>query len=263
MLLRAGREFEILLLLIGVALYLYWLWRAGENKPIPDLRNFPAINAISEGVGRSVELDEPVHFGLGDASSLSSQRAAGAIAALNFLEYTARKCAQMGGNLIVRISPSPNLYMRADAILTEAYQAEGKIDELDKIYSLRYYGSGIGYLSGGMHDMDSLGTAMNITMGALSVESVWAFAICRAKGGIGIGGGSRWGMNFGLVMLADYALLGDEMYAGSAKISDDRVMISSFLAGDWLKYIILGITVVAAIGSMVGMTELISWIFRR
>ena len=263
MIIRPGKEIEIVVLLISVAFFIYWMWRSLGNKPIPSLRDFPAIGAISEGVGRSVETNKPVHFGLGESSALSADQAAGTISALNFLAFTARECARTGAKLVVRISPNPHLYTQADAIVTEAYAAEGKQQELDKLFTLRYYGDARSYMTRGIHDMDELGTAMNVTMGALSVETVWAFAVCRMKGGIGVGGGSRWGMVFGLAMLADYSLLGEEMYGGSAKISGDRNMITSLISGDWLKYVLIGLIVIAGAATIVGRYDLVSWVFKR
>jgi hypothetical protein len=261
MIIRTGREFEVFILLLMIIFYAYWIMRSSGGKSLPNLRNFPAIDAIEEGVGRSVETDQPVHFGLGDASRLGGDRAAGTISALNFLSHTARLCARMGANLIVRISPNPHLYTQADAIVSDAYMAEGKQDELDRIYTLRYYGDYRGYMTGGITDMTSLGTAMNVTMGALSVETVWAYAICRMMGGIGVGGGSRWGMIFGLAMLADYALLGDEMYAASAKVSGDRDMAASFIGGDWMKFFLIAFIIVASLAYLIGAQDLVSWLF--
>jgi hypothetical protein len=258
---RTGREIEVVILLIMIIFYVYWLNRSRSGKSIPQLRNFPAIGAIDEGVGRSVETDKPVHFGLGDASQLGGDRAAGTISALNFLYHTAKTCARMGAKLIVRISPNPHLLAQADALVTDAYKAEGKLDELDKIYTLRYYGDYRGYMTGGISDMTNLGVAMNVTMGALSVETIWAYAICRSMGGIGVGGGSRWGMIFGLAMLADYALLGDEMYAASAKVSGDKDMASSFISGDWMKYVLIAFTLLTSIVYLAGAHNLVSWIF--
>ena len=260
---RPGREVELIILLISVLFFIYWMWRSMGSKPIPSLRDFPAINAILEGVGRAVETNKPVHFGLGESSALSADQAAGTISALNFLAYTARECARTGAKLIVRISPSPHLYTQADALVTEAYAAEGKQKELDKLYTLRYYGDARSYMTRGIHDMDELGVAMNVTMGALSVETIWAFAVCRMKQGIGVGGGSRWGMVFGLAMLADYALLGEEMYGASAKISGDRNMITSLIGGDWLKFVLIGLLVIASIATIAGRYDLVSWIFKR
>ncbi|MBQ04514.1 hypothetical protein CL673_07405 [Candidatus Bathyarchaeota archaeon] len=261
MIIRTGREFEVLILLVMIVYYVYWLMQSTGGKSIPELRNFPAIDAIEEGVGRSVETDKPVHFGLGDASRLGGDRAAGTISALNFLSYTATLCARTGANLIVRISPNPHLYAQADAIVSDAYAAEGKQDELDKVSTLRYYGDYRGYMTGGIRDMVSLGTAMNVTMGALSVETVWAYAICRAQGGIGVGGGSRWGMIFGLAMLADYALLGDEMYAASAKVSNDSDMAASFIGGDWMKFTLVALTIITSLAYFVGAQNLVAWMF--
>jgi hypothetical protein len=261
MIIRTGREFEVLILLLMIVYFVYWVMQSMGGKTLPTLRNFPAIDAIEEGVGRSVETDKPVHFGLGDASRLGGDRAAGTISALNFLSHTATLCARMGANLIVRISPNPHLYAQADAIVSDAYMAEGKQDELDKIYTLRYYGDYRGYMTGGIRDMVELGTAMNVTMGALSVETVWAYAICRAQGGIGVGGGSRWGMIFGLAMLADYALLGDEMYAASAKVSGDTDMAASFIGGDWMKFTLIGLIILTSLAYLAGAQDLVSWMF--
>jgi hypothetical protein len=261
MIIRTGREVEVVLLLLMIIFYAYWVWRSSSGQSVPNLRSFPAIDAIEEGVGRSVETDKPVHFGLGDASRLGGDRAAGTISALNFLSHTAKLCARLGAKFIVRISPNPHLYAQADAIVTEAYASEGKPEALDKIYTLRYYGDYFGYMTGGINDMSTLGTAMNVTMGALSVETVWAYAICRSLGGIGVGGGSRWGMIFGLAMLADYALLGDEMYAASAKVSDDVDMAASFLSGDWMKYVLVVIILLAGIAYIAGAADLVNWIF--
>jgi hypothetical protein len=232
-----------------------------SGKSIPKLRNFPAIDAIREGVGRSVETDKPVHFGLGDASQLGGDRAAGTISALNFLSHTARLCAEMGAKFIVRISPSPHLLAQATSLVTDAYVFEGKEAELDKTYTIRYYGDSRGYMTGGISDMTTLGVALNVTMGALSVETIWAYAITRSMGGIGVGGGSRWGMIFGLAMLADYALLGDEMYAASAKISGDRDMAASFVSADWMKYVLIAFTLVTSFAYLVGAQNIVSWIF--
>jgi len=262
MIVRTGREFEVLILLLMIVYYVYWVMRSSSGKSIPQLRNFPAINAIEEGVGRSVEINKPVHYGLGDASRLGGDRAAGTISSLNFLSHTAALCARMGAKLIVRISPNPHLYTQAEAIVTDAYMSEGKIEYLDKIYTLRYYGGSRGYMTGGIRDMTTLGVALNVTMGALSVETVWAYAICRSQGGMGVGGGSRWGMIFGLAMLADYALLGDEMYAASAKISGDRDMASSFIGGDWMKFSLVVLTILTSLAYLVGAQDLVSWIFR-
>jgi len=262
MIIRIGREFEVLILLLMIVYYVYWVMRSSSGKSLPELRNFPAIDAIEEGVGRSVETNKPVHFGLGDASQLGGDRAAGTISALNFLSHTATLCARMGAKFIVRISPNPHLQAMADAIVSDAYMAEGKIDELDKTYTLRYYGDSRGYMTGGISDMTTLGTAMNVTMGALSVETIWAYAICRSQGGLGVGGGSRWGMIFGLVMLADYALLGDEMYAASAKVSGDRDMASSFIGGDWMKFTLVALIIVTSLAYLVGAQSLISWMFK-
>jgi len=262
MILRTGREFEVLLLLLMIVYYVYWMIRSSRGESIPELRNFPAIDAIQEGVGRSVETDRPVHFGLGDASQLGGDRAAGTISALNFLYYTAVHCARMGAKLIVRVSPNPHLQAQADAIVSDAYMVEGKQAELDKVYTLRYYGDYRGYMTGGISDMTTLGTAMNVTMGALSVETIWAYAICRTQGGIGVGGGSRWGMIFGLAMLADYALLGDEMYAASAKISGDKTMAASFIGGDWMKFTLVAFIIVTSLAYLLGAQGLVSWMFK-
>jgi hypothetical protein len=70
-------------------------------------------------------------------------------------------------------------------------------------------------------------------------------------------------MVFGLAMLADFALLGEEMYAGSAKISGDKVMISSFLSGDWFKYFLIALTIISAIFTLGGRPEFVAWIFKR
>jgi hypothetical protein len=263
MIIRPGKEIEIIILILSIVFFLYWMWRSAGDKPIPALRDFPAIDAISEGVGRSVETNKPVHFGLGESSALSADQAAGTISSLNFLQYTARECARQGAKLIVRISPSPHLYTQADAIVTEAYAGEGKQQELDKLFTLRYYGDARSYMTRGIHDMDELGVAMNVTMGALSVETIWAFAVCRMKGGIGVGGGSRWGMVFGLAMLADYSLLGEEMYGASAKISGDRNSIASLIGGDWLKFVIIGVIIVAGAATLAGRYDLVSWVFKR
>lgn len=259
MIIQTGREIEVILLFLMIVFYAYWVYRSSSGQSIPNLRNFPAIDAIEEGTGRSVETDKPVHFGLGDASQLGGDRAAGTISALNFLSYTATLCARVGAKFIVRISPNPHLYAQADAIVSDAYLAEGKQNELDKIYTLRYYGDYRGYMTGGISDMTNLGTAMNVTMGALSVETIWAYAICRSQGGIGVGGGSRWGMIFGLAMLADYALLGDEMYAASAKVSGDRDMAASFIGGDWMKFLLIGLIIITSLFYLAGMQNIVSW----
>jgi hypothetical protein len=51
------------------------------------------------------------------------------------------------------------------------------------------------------------------------------------------------------------------MYAASAKVSGDKDMASSFISGDWMKYVLVAFTFVTSLAYLAGAQNLVSWIF--
>jgi hypothetical protein len=55
-----------------------------------------------------------------------------------------------------------------------------------------------------------------------------------------------------LVATSDYVLLGEELFAAGASISQDQEMLATLRVEDWIKFVVIGLMALGAILSTVG-----------
>ena len=104
MILVEGTLLDALLLLVMLGSSLFYMNKASGGEKIPEIRQIPAVAAIEEGVGRSLELDKPIHFGMsGTGGRLYDAQAANNVAAFMLLLYVAKLSARYGAKLIVHM----------------------------------------------------------------------------------------------------------------------------------------------------------------
>lgn len=248
--LQAGRGSTLIfsVFVLVVTLYFFYQKRA---IPVPKLA---AVEAISEGVERAVEMGKPVHYTGGDASTLSDASLAPMnVATLNGLAFTAGLTAEKGARLVVTCGASPELLPLLQKVVYEQYRLKGKADKYDS-KNVRFYGSS--YSAGILDFFAGEGVACNIMLGASSGDALVVQDSARRHGAINIGGTARWIMQYAFAVLADYMLIGEEIYIASAVMSNDPVQIATIRTGDIIKTISLVILIVAAVLSLAGLNTI-------
>ncbi|MDP2901111.1 MAG: hypothetical protein Q8O47_09095 [Candidatus Bathyarchaeota archaeon] len=222
----------ILLAVLVAATYVYNKKAyAGEIKA-DQLREIPAIAAITEGVGKSVEENKPVHYAMGaSGGQLYSQLVSMTLVALAFLNYIAKLCAKYEAQLIVHMPYQAESIPLIEAMVREGYKAEGK-PEAFQPSCLRYYGQGaLSWTQAVTASYDQEGVGLNLSIGIFYSDCPISLEMAKIKGGMNVGGTGRWIMVYAFAMMCDYVFLGQEIYVAGAIISENPLM----LAGVWIE----------------------------
>jgi hypothetical protein len=74
----------------------------------------------------------------------------------------------------------------------------------------------------------------------------------KIYGGLNVGGTARWIMAYAFAMMTDYLLLGEELYAAGAAVSDNPVMVSGIASEEIGKWFVLLLLVVGLVLTAVG-----------
>ncbi len=255
-----GRAFQLVLLLI-TAVFLYVAYRLLKMGREIYLRKLPAIDAIEEAIGRAAEMGKPVHYtygagggGGGAGAGLASSQGPQVVASSAILGYVARLCARYDVRLIVNM-------MQADAIpLTEevirlGYLMEGKPEKFDpKI--INYFPGQSPMVTGILGTFQRERPAASFHIGGLYYESVVIGEAAKFVGAFVVAGTANTHQLAFIVATSDYVLIGEEIYAAAAYISREPMQIASIASEDWVKFILMAITVIGMLLESAG----IHWI---
>lgn len=228
----------IVFIYIGILIYSIGAAKSGRSTYI---RRLAGIDAIEEAVGRATEMGKPVMYlcGLSDLSDVST------IAAINILGGVARKVANYQSRLLLPCR-DPMVMTVAQEVVKEAYLAEGRPDAYkeDDIYYTTY--DQFPYVASVDGIMLREKPATNLYMGYYYAESLILAETGSATGAIQIAGTDAVTQLPFFVTACDYTLLGEELYAASAYISKNPLLIGSLKGQDYMKFV-LGLCIVLGI----------------
>jgi len=226
---------------------IYWLIsRAKQGMPLPEIRKIPGLDAFDEAVGRATEMGRPVHFTPGYYAF-----SAETLAAFSILGHVATLCAQYDTRLIVTTLNATN-HPVLEEIVRQAYLEVGRPDAFNR-EDIRYLsGYQFAYTAGVAGIFHREKVAANFMMGWFLGEALVISEAGALAGAIQIAGCPAVVQLPYLVASCDYALIGDELYAASAYLSKDPVMVGTLIGVDWFKMFITGLIVIGAIFANAG-----------
>jgi hypothetical protein len=242
-----GMEMDFWAVFLLALAIVYMIYRARKGLRIPRVRKIPGIEALDESIGRATEMNRPVIFspGIGDFNNPQT------FAAFSILSHVAKQVAQYRTKMVtcVRI---PQTQPVLEEIVRQAYVAAGKADAF-KIEDVRYLSEDqFGYASGVAGIMHREGVAVTVLMGAFWAEFLIFAEAGYQAGAIQIGGTANSHQLPFLVAACDYALLGEELYAASAYLTQDAVLLGTLIAQDWGKMVTVVLVVVGAVMATTG-----------
>jgi hypothetical protein len=244
-LLRQGRLFDLLVifLLAGTCLRYYRLFRATGRMPI---RRLEGLKSIDEAIGRATEMGRPVHFTTGCGGLVADTLAAFAV-----LDYVAREAARYNTTLIVTNS-QPVIQPITENIVKGAYLAEGRA-ELFKPGNIRYLSDTMqAYVSGVWGIMERERVAANIMMGYFFAESLLLSEGGNKVGAFQIAGTASTPQLPFFVAACDYTLIGEELFAAGAYLTEDPVRIGALMAQDAGKIAAIALVAAGSVAATVG-----------
>jgi len=243
----------ILLALMIASSYYYWaLTTDPEWKPF--IRHIAALDAIKEGVGKSVEEDKPVHFAMGaSGGQMYSTLVSMTLTALAFLRYVSGLCANYGARLIVHMPYQTESIPMIEGTCRDGYLAAGA-PEMYRRDDMRYYGRGaLSWTQGVTASYAEEGVGLNLSVGIFYSDCPISLEMAHIMGGMNVGGTGRWIMVYAFAMMCDYVFLGEEIYAAAAQVSENKMMLSGILIEEIGKFAILGMLVIGVILEFVGL----------
>jgi len=231
--------------LIGIVIFftliLYFIMHARRGKKL-FIRRIAGLDAVDEAVGRATEMGKPILYvpGLSSVSDIAT------IAAINILGEVAKKTAQYETTLLVP-NRDPIVYTVAREVVKEAYTSVGRPDvyKADNIFFIT--DSQFAYAAAVDGIMVREKPATNFFLGMFWAESLILAETGANTGAIQIAGtDSIFQLPF-FITACDYTLIGEELYAASAYLSREPLLLGSLVGQDYGKIVIVSIVILATI----------------
>ena len=218
--------------LFGFAV-VYFIERSKKGASLY-IRPIPGISAVDEAIGRATEMGRPILFvlGTGTAGDIAT------IAGYTILARVAKKTAEYQTPILVPVN-DPVMMAMAQETVKEAYLAAGR-PEVYRPESVYYISAmQFPYVAAVNGVMLRERTATNFYMGVFHAESLLLAEAGSMTGSIQISGTDQVSQIPFFVAATDYTLIGEELYAASAYLSQDPVLMGPLKAQDWAKIAIL------------------------
>lgn len=247
-----GRITELIFFILSAVIVWYHVLSASRGKLYP-LRMLPQVQAISEGIDRSIELGRPVFATPGNLAYLSGLYAPMTINGMNIVRYTARLCVRKGARILLPVPFNPEAQPLIEGIFRQVTVEEGKPEAFNRD-DIRYYGgSEIAFMVGSGADVMAYQPGLCIMVGATSSAEIYMAGAALTVGAMVIGGTPRYVHQATWACMADYPLFCDDIYAAGALCSEDNEVMASIVGGDIVKLIIMAGIVVFMILAAAGL----------
>ena len=252
--------------LIGVLIFTFFtvtfvqLARKGSDLYV---RPLAGIEAVDEAIGRATEMGRPILYvlGLGSAAEIAT------IASFTILGRVAKKVAEYQTHLLVPCY-DPIVMSVAQEVVKSSFLDAGHPDAYnqDMVYFVTQ--SQFAYVAAVNGTMLRELPATNLYLGKFYAESLLLAETGALAGSIQIAGTDEIPQIPFFIVACDYTLIGEELFAASAYLGREPILLGSLKAQDYAKAIIvvyvilgvIGINLALASDSFSWMTALRDWI---
>ncbi len=231
-------KLNILLAVVLFAIATVGYINSGKSGKKLFIRPIPGISAVDEAIGRATEMGRPILFvlGTGTAGDIAT------IAGYTILARVARRTAEYQTPILVPVN-DPVMMAMAQETVREAYLQAGRPD-LYRPENIFYISAmQFPYVAAVNGLMLRERTATNFYMGVFHAESLLLAEAGSITGSIQISGTDQVSQIPFFVAATDYTLIGEELYAASAYLSQDPVLLGPLKAQDLAKIVILALLV--------------------
>jgi len=241
--------------LIGVIIFVtaivYFVTSARAGKEL-FIRRLAGLDELDNAVGRATEMGKPILYitGLSGISDVAT------IAAINILGEVAKKTAEYNTRLIVPCA-DPIVMAVEQEVVREAYAEVGRpegYNEDDVFYLTR---SQFAYVAGVNGIMVRQRPATILYMGMFYAESLVLAETGSSVGSIQIAGTDAVTQLPFFITSCDYTLIGEELYAASAYLSREPVLLGGLKGQDTVKFIVGVLLIVGFVVATLAATNVI------
>ncbi len=229
------------MILLCIAVWVL-ITRARAGMKIPAINKIAGLEALDEAVGRATEMGRPVHttHGLGGVSDAET------FAFWGVLGHVANMCAKYDCRLINTCRSYLVMTVNTE-IIKQSYLEAGRPDAFNPD-DVRYLSpSQFGYTTAVVGIFAREKPAANIMVGYFYAEALTLAEVGSQVGAVQISGTTSTAQLPFFVVACDYTLIGEEIYAASAYISKNPVLVGSLVAEDWYKILIIAAVLVGTV----------------
>lgn len=223
----------ILAFLAFFLLALLRLWRGYQ----PGLRPIPAWDLLSKAIAHAAETGRPLHVSPGTAG-LGDNLTAETVAGLTVLETVAGRCATSGAPMLVSTA-SPLVLPIAQGMLRQAWEAAGYPQEY-RPEQVRFIAQDRNAYAIGAADLVSHeGVNTSVLLGHFAEEYLLlGEPSARARVEQVAGTGQAYTLPF-MITTANEVVLGEEIFAAGAYLTDRIAHIASLVAQDNMRLVVI------------------------
>ena len=217
------------------------------------IRPIAGLDEIDNAVGRATEMGRPMLYcmGSGTLSEVST------LASMGILTQVAKRAAEYDTKLIV---PCYDYIVMpvVQEIVREAHYSVGRPDTYDKNNIFYLTNSQFAYVAGVNGIMIREKMATNFFLGFFAAEALLMTETGNTVGAVQIAGSDAITQIPFFITTCDYTLIGEELYAASAYLNREPMLLGTLKAQDYLKIIIVFLVLVGTILSTLQVTNLLN-----
>ena len=239
-----GKTNVLVFAALFIFLIIFFISRAKKGLNL-FIRKIAGLAAVDEAVGRATEMGKPILY----VPGLSTMDDVATIASLNILSEISKTTAKYSTNVIVPCA-DPIVYTVAREVVKEAYTEAGRPDAFnpDSVYYLTDDQFAFAAAVDGIMTREK--PATNFLIGYFWAESLILAETGAATGAIQIAGTDAVMQLPFFITACDYTLMGEELYAASAYLSREPLLLGALKGQDYGKVIILGVLLAASLAAL-------------
>lgn len=233
-----------IIIFAGIVIFFIYNAKSGKKQFI---RRIPGLDAIDEAIGRATEMGKSILY----VSGLGGIRSVPTIASLNILSQVARTAAEydtplyVPGNdpVIVNIAKEVVQNAHIDAGRPDTYRPENIFFVAEDQFPYAAAVDGI---------IIREKPAAIFYLGVFMAESLILAEVGNSIGSVQVAGTDSITQLPFFITSCDYTLMGEELYAASAYLSKDPLLLGSLKGQDWGKLLVIASIVIGVILQIIG-----------
>jgi hypothetical protein len=227
---------------------LFFISQAKKGRKL-FVRPLAGIDAVDDAIGRATEMGKPILFilGLGTASDIAT------IAGFTILARVAKRTAEYQTRVLVPVQDPVVLAVAQETVRT-AFLEAGRPDQYNADNIFYVTAMQFPYVAAVNGIMLRERPATNFYCGKFYAESLILAETGNIAGSIQISGTDEVAQLPFFVAATDYTLIGEELYAASAYLSQEPVQLGTLKAQDTTKAIVMAVILIGVLAITIGWT---------
>lgn len=251
-------ELPVLLAIIIFMTFLLYFIQAARRGVELFIRRISGLTAVEDAIGRATEMGKPVLY----VPGTSYIEDVATLAALNILGEVARRTVHYDVKIICP-NKDPIVYTIAREIVKETYSSEGRPDAFDPDSVFFMVPDQFAFAAGVDGIMVREKPATIFLMGMFWAESLIIAETGASTGAIQIAGTDSVAQLPFFITACDYTLIGEELYAASAYLSREPMLLGTLKGQDFGKLTFLAAIILFTLLALVFGIDTVRWVYVR